>query len=78
MKRQVRSVKHTVPISGIWLRTGRGGLLEVLAEVGGRWLLLSRMGNGERYVDGEISQIWEVAGIECARLDPVTSRRRRS
>lgn len=62
--------KKSVAVTGLWLRTGRGGRLEVLAEIDRRWRLMR--GNGERYTEGEISHIWEVPGIERAPLDPVT------
>jgi hypothetical protein len=62
-----------VGITGVWLRTGEGQKLQVLVEVDGKWRLL-RSGNGERYTEGEISQIWEARGFRDAHLDPVTER----
>lgn len=71
MKRRRRA---TVAISGVWLRTGEGGRLELLVEVEGRWRLMPPMGNGERYLDGQISQIWEALAMspKHAKLDPLT------
>lgn len=65
MKRNAR----TIPISGVWLRTGIGGRLEVLVEVDCRWRLLR--GNGEVYEHGMISHIWEPLGISRATPDPL-------
>lgn len=65
--------RTAVPVTGVWLRTGIDQRLQVLVEVDGKWRLLSPLGNGERYLEGHISQIWESAGFLDAKPDPVTT-----
>lgn len=66
------SATKTASVGGVWLRTGPGGVLQVLVEVDGVWRLLR--GNGEKYTGGEISHMWEPAGFADAPADPVTSK----
>lgn len=57
----------TVEVSGIWIRAGNPAAtkVEVLAEVGGEWLLLAT-----ETCDGPFSHIIEPLGIAAAPRDP--------
>lgn len=59
--------KPSVAITGVHVRSPRPRVIEVFVEVDGKWRRVFRGTAGE-FIDGEVSEFVEVAGIERAKV----------